>query len=291
MPDFFATCPRGLEKLLSDELASFGATAVKATDGGVGFSGDWPACYRVNLQSRLASRILWRVQAPTPYRNEQDVYQAAYDLPWTRWFDVKHTILVKVTAIRSPLTSLVFITLKIKDAVCDKFRAEKKERPSVAKLEPDMRIHAFFEGDKFTLYLDTSGDALFKRGVRQYTNIAPLRENLAAGILRMTGWQPGTPLVQRQPAAVHSHHSPGGQEYGSPTMQSSVAWQLQSDPSQKQDSPAGQAPGSEGSQPDTGTQEQSPHIVHSQKVPAGHEAGSRGSQRGIIGSQTQPMSG
>jgi putative N6-adenine-specific DNA methylase len=195
MPDFFATCPRGLEKLLSDELASFGAAAVKATDGGVGFSGDWPTCYRVNLQSRLASRILWRVQAPTPYRNEQDVYQLAYDLPWTRWFDVKHTILVKVTAIKSTLTSLEFITLKIKDAVCDKFRAEKKERPSVAKLEPDMRIHAFFEGDKFTLYLDTSGEALYKRGVRTHTNIAPLRENLAAGILKMTGWQPGIPLL------------------------------------------------------------------------------------------------
>ncbi|OHC91281.1 MAG: DNA methylase [Sideroxydans sp. RIFOXYB12_FULL_59_6] len=195
MPDYFATCPRGLEKLLSDELASFGANAVKATDGGVGFSGDWPTCYRINLQSRLASRILWRVQAPTPYRNEQDVYKATYDLPWTRWFDVKHTILVKVTAIKSPLTSLEFITLKIKDAVCDKFRAEKKERPSVAKLEPDMRIHAFFEGDKFTLYLDTSGEALYKRGVRTHTNIAPLRENLAAGILMMTGWQPGIPLL------------------------------------------------------------------------------------------------
>jgi len=195
MPDFFATCPRGLEKLLSDELVSCGAAGVKATDGGVGFSGDWPTCYRINLQSRLASRILWRVQAPTPYRNEQDVYQAAYDLPWTRWFDVQHTILVKVTAIKSPLTSLEFITLKIKDAVCDKFRAEKKERPSVAKLEPDMRIHAFFEGDKFTLYLDTSGEALYKRGVRTHTNIAPLRENLAAGILKMTGWQPGIPLL------------------------------------------------------------------------------------------------
>ncbi|MHB1116186.1 THUMP domain-containing class I SAM-dependent RNA methyltransferase [Sideroxydans sp.] len=195
MPDFFATCPRGLEKLLSDELLSCGAAGVKATDGGVGFSGDWPTCYRINLQSRLASRILWRVQAPTPYRNEQDVYQAAYDLPWTRWFEVQHTILVKVTAIKSPLTSLEFITLKIKDAVCDKFRAEKKERPSVAKLEPDMRIHAFFEGDKFTLYLDTSGEALYKRGVRTHTNIAPLRENLAAGILKMTGWQPGIPLL------------------------------------------------------------------------------------------------
>lgn len=195
MPDFFATCPRGLEKILAEELASFGATAVQPTEGGVGFTGDWPTCYRINLQSRVASRILWRVKEPTPYRAEQDIYQAVYDLPWQRWFDVKHTILVKVTAIKSPLKSLEFITLKIKDAVCDKFRAEKNARPSVAKLDPDMRIHAFFEGEKFTLYLDTSGDALYKRGVRMHTNIAPLRENLAAGILMMTGWKPGIPLL------------------------------------------------------------------------------------------------
>lgn len=194
MPDFFATCPRGLEKLLADELTSFGAKDVRSTDGGVGFSGDWPTCYRINLQSRLASRILWRVKEATPYRNEQDVYKAVFDLPWQRWFDVQNTMLVKVTAIQSPLKSLEFITLKIKDAVCDKFRAEKGERPSIAKLDPDMRIHAFFEGEKFTLYLDTSGDALYKRGVRMHTNIAPLRENLAAGILLMTGWKPGVPL-------------------------------------------------------------------------------------------------
>jgi putative N6-adenine-specific DNA methylase len=195
MPDFFATCPRGLEKLLADELAGFGATDVRTTDGGVAFAGDWPTCYRVNLQSRLASRILWRIKEATPFRNEQDVYKVVYDLPWTRWFDVNCTILVKVTAIRCPLKSLEFITLKIKDAVCDKFRAEKDARPSVAKLDPDMRIHAFFEGEKFTLYLDTSGDALYKRGVRIHTNIAPLRENLAAGILKMTGWKPGIPLL------------------------------------------------------------------------------------------------
>ena len=195
MPDFFASCPRGLEKLLADELNSFGATDARTTDGGVAFSGDWPLCYRANLQSRLASRILWRVQDPASFRNEQDVYKAVYDLPWTRWFDVSHTILVKVTAIKCPLKSLEFITLKIKDAVCDKFRAGKNARPSVEKINPDMRIHAFFEGEKFTLYLDTSGDALYKRGVRIHTNIAPLRENLAAGILKMAGWKPGIPLL------------------------------------------------------------------------------------------------
>jgi putative N6-adenine-specific DNA methylase len=195
MPDFFAPCPRGLEKILADELSGFGAENVRTTDGGVGFAGDWPLCYRANLQSRLASRILWRVKDVTPFRNEQDVYQAVYDLPWTKWFDVHCTILVKVTAIKCPLKSLEFITLKIKDAVCDKFRAEKNARPSIEKISPDMRIHAFFEGENFTLYLDTSGDALYKRGVRIHTNIAPLRENLAAGILKMAGWKPGIPLL------------------------------------------------------------------------------------------------
>jgi putative N6-adenine-specific DNA methylase len=195
MPDFFATCPRGLEQLLSDELSSFGATDVRISAGGIAFAGDWPTCYRINLQSRLASRVLWRVKDATWFRDEQDVYKAVYELPWTKWFDVNCTMLVKVTAIKCPLKSLEFITLKIKDAVCDKFRAEKNVRPSVAKLDPDMRIHAFFEGEKFTVYLDTSGDALYKRGVRIHTNIAPLRENLAAGILKMTGWKPGIPLL------------------------------------------------------------------------------------------------
>ncbi|MDZ4202977.1 MAG: class I SAM-dependent RNA methyltransferase [Gallionella sp.] len=194
MPEFFAPCPRGLEALLRGDLETMGAQNVRATDGGVEFSGDWPLCYRANLESRLASRILWRVKE-TQYRTEQDIYKAVFELQWQRWFDVSHTIRVNTTAIRCPLKSLEFITLLVKDAVCDRFRAHCNERPSVDTLEPDVRIHVFIEDSKLMLYLDTSGDALFKRGVRQYTNIAPLRENLAAGILRMTGWQPGTPLL------------------------------------------------------------------------------------------------
>lgn len=195
MPAFFAPCPRGLEKLLADELAALDAAEIHTTDGGVAFSGNWPLCYRTNLHSRLASRILWRVQEATPYHNEQDIYDIVEALPWTRWFGVENTIRVKVTAIKSPLKSLDFITLKIKDAVCDKFRETKGARPSVDTLAPDMRIHAFLKGTQITLYLDTSGDALFKRGVRMHTNIAPIRENLAAGILKIAGWQPGMPLL------------------------------------------------------------------------------------------------
>jgi putative N6-adenine-specific DNA methylase len=194
MPDFFAPCPRGLEKLLADELTSFGAADVKATDGGVAFSGEWPLCYRANLESRIASRILWRVKE-TRYRSEQDIYKAVFELKWQHWFDVTRTIRVNTTAIRCPLKSLEYITLLVKDAVCDRFRAHCNKRPSVDTIDPDMRIHVFIEDDKLMLYLDTSGDALFKRGVRHHTNIAPLRENLAAGILKLAGWQPGTPLL------------------------------------------------------------------------------------------------
>jgi 23S rRNA (guanine2445-N2)-methyltransferase len=194
MPDFFAPCPRGLEKLLADELAVLGAADVTAADGGVAFSGDWPLCYRANLESRIASRVLWRVKE-AQYRNEQDIYKTVFELQWQRWFDVTRTIRVNTTAIRCPLKSLEYITLLVKDAVCDRFRAHCNERPSVDTLDPDVRIHVFIEDDNLLLYLDTSGDALFKRGVRSHTNIAPIRENLAAGILRLMNWKPGIPLL------------------------------------------------------------------------------------------------
>ncbi len=194
MPDFFSPCPRGLEAVLQNELETLGAQSVRTTDGGVHFSGEWTLGYRVNLHSRIASRVLWRV-AMAHYQSEQNIYDMAYALPWNDWFDNSRTIRVNMAAIKCPLKSLDFATLKIKDAICDKFRALTGERPSVDTHTPDIRIHAFLEQSRFTLYVDTSGDALFKRGVRQYTNIAPLRENLAAGILLLAGWQPGTPLL------------------------------------------------------------------------------------------------
>jgi putative N6-adenine-specific DNA methylase len=191
---FFSPCPRGLETMLANELDALGAQEVRTTDGGVHFTGPLLLSYRVNLHSRIASRVLWRV-AIAHYRNEQDIFDTAYALPWNDWFDTSHTIRVNMTAIKCPLKSLDFATLKIKDAVCDKFRALTGDRPSVDTHTPDIRIHAFLEASRMTLYVDTSGDALFKRGVRQYTNVAPLRENLAAGILLLAGWQPGVPLL------------------------------------------------------------------------------------------------
>jgi putative N6-adenine-specific DNA methylase len=194
MEHFFAPCPRGLEAVLAQELTALGAASVRTTDGGAHFSGPFVLCYRANLESRIASRILWRIGRAS-YRAAEDIYRVAAALDWPRWFDVRNTLRVNLSAHRSPLKSLDFATLRIKDAICDRFRATYGERPNVDTQAPDVRVHAFLSADELTLYLDTSGEPLFKRGYRQAAGEAPLRENLAAGMLRLAQWAPGQPLL------------------------------------------------------------------------------------------------
>ena len=194
MERFFAPCPRGLEDVLASELADLGAAEVARAEGGVGFGGAIDLAYRANLESRLASRILWRVDEAS-YRSEDDIYASAYRLDWPRWFRADRTLRVDLAATRSPLKSLEFATLRIKDAVCDRHRAAGGRRPSIDKQHPDVRVHAHLSADRIEYYLDTSGDPLFKRGYRRETAEAPLRENLAAGLLRLAAWTPGTPLL------------------------------------------------------------------------------------------------
>lgn len=194
MNNYFASCPRGLEPLLADDIAALGGQHVKAVGGGVMFAGDWPVCYAVNLHSRLATRVLLRVAA-RGYAKEDDIYRLALDTDWPAFFAPTQTLRVDITAIKSPLKSLDFVTLRVKDGVCDRFRRDCGDvRPSIDTRQPDVRVQAFLTEDSCTLYLDTSGDPLWQRGLRQKTVEAPLKENLAAGILRLAGWQPGTPL-------------------------------------------------------------------------------------------------
>ena len=178
MENFFATCPRGLEPLLAEELHQFKAEKIHAVGGGVGFSGDFLLCYRVNLESRIASRVLWQVSGGG-YRNEDDIYRAAYSLPWTDWFDPVRTIRVDVSATKSPLTSLNFVTLKIKDAVCDKIRRLSGRRPDVDTRRPDIPIQGHLTDRDFTLYLDTTGSRCssvanaWPREKRRFGKISP----------------------------------------------------------------------------------------------------------------------
>ncbi len=191
---FFSPCPRGLEALLADELRALGAASAEILHGGVSWRGDWAACYRANLESRLATRVLWRV-ASGRYRAEVDIYKLAYSATWAKWFTADDSIRIYVTAQKSPLKSLEFITLRIKDAVCDHFRTVIGRRPNVDTANPAMRIHAFLTVDTATLYIDTSGEPLYKRGFKPAAVEAPLKENVAAGILRLSGWQPDETLL------------------------------------------------------------------------------------------------
>jgi putative N6-adenine-specific DNA methylase len=192
---FHAACPHGLEESLALELRALGATATP-TRGGVSFEGDLGLAYRANLWSRIASRILLRL-AHAPYRNEDELYRITGSIDWSAWFDPRQTLRVDVTGSRSPLRSLNFATLRIKDAIVDFFRERAGERPSIDTRQPDVRVFAHLDEREASLYLDLSGEPLFKRGWRRRDDKgeAPLKENLAAGLLALAGWDPTRPLL------------------------------------------------------------------------------------------------
>ena len=189
----FITCPRGLETLLADELTLLGCGDIQPGDGGVAAKGTMEAVYRINLHSRVASRVLLQLTKGA-YRSEQDIYKLARNIRWSQWFAVENTFKVQVEGKRAQVKSLDFIGLKIKDAVCDAFRDECGERPSVEKQRPDVRVHAFMNDKTIQIFIDTSGEALFKRGYRQEAGEAPLRENLAAGLLLLSGYDGSQPF-------------------------------------------------------------------------------------------------
>jgi 23S rRNA (guanine2445-N2)-methyltransferase len=191
--DFFAVCPRGLQDLLGHELQACGARSVHPAPGGAGFDGTLATAYAANLHSRLASRVLWRLTGGS-YRNESDLYEMARAVAWEAHFRPSQTLRVDVTATRSPLRSLQFATLKVKDAVADRMRERCGERPSVNRSAPDVQVFAHLTEQRADLYLDLSGEPLFKRGWRLEKGEAPLKENLAAGLLAHAGWSPTVPL-------------------------------------------------------------------------------------------------
>ena len=203
---FFVVCPGGLEVPLALELAeiaqrpdskALGAWVIDPTPtsptGGIGLAAPISGGMALNLHSRIASRVLLQM-AQAPYRQEEDLYKLASGLAWEDWFTSKQTLRVDVTAHRSPLKSLNFATLKIKDAIVDRLRDVTGDRPSIDTAFPDVRVQAHLTATQITIYLDTSGEALFKRGWRDEKGDAPVKENLAAGILSITGWKPGQTL-------------------------------------------------------------------------------------------------
>jgi len=150
--------------------------------------------YAANLRSRLATRVLWQV-GRFDYKTDQDVYEGALKVDWPSYFAVDRTFKVETNAVRSPVKSVDFVTLRVKDAVADTFRQALSRRPSVETRASDIRVNVFLDAKVCTLYLDTSGEPLFKRGRREHVGEAPLKKNLAAGILKLANWTPGMPLL------------------------------------------------------------------------------------------------
>ena len=180
--------------MLADELRALEAKDPEPREAGVAFTGPFDLVYETNLRSRVASRILWRV-ASFPYKTPDDIYAQAKEVRWREHFSAERTFKIETNAHRSPVKSLDFVTLRVKDAIADHFREALGRRPSVAPRDPDLRVHAFLDAKLCTLYLDTSGEPLFKRGQREHVGEAPLKKNLAAGILRIAGWRPGVALL------------------------------------------------------------------------------------------------
>ncbi|HSV57818.1 MAG TPA: THUMP domain-containing protein [Variovorax sp.] len=187
----FLPCAAGVEDLLAQEvhrLTGLVGDDLQSARGGVFARASWRDCMQLNLHGRLAQRVLVQL-SHTPYRSENDLYQAASAVAWEMWFTPKQSFKIETTAQHSPLQSLNFATLRIKDAIADRFRAKAGGvRPSIETQWPDVRIFAHLTTDACTLYIDTSGEALFKRGWRTDKGDAPLKETLAAAMLAASGW-------------------------------------------------------------------------------------------------------
>lgn len=198
--DLFCSCPLGLENALHQELKEIFQTNTSEkiktahqftiATGGIFWPGTLSMAMMINLYSRIASRVLIKLKEGF-YQNENDIYNVAKSYPWENWINSKKTIRVHCHAKKTHLVSVNFITLRIKDAICDRLREKEGERPSVDTLNPDIQIFSFLTSSNVSLYLDTSGQSLFKRGWRLEKGLAPMKENLAAGILHLTNWHPG----------------------------------------------------------------------------------------------------
>jgi putative N6-adenine-specific DNA methylase len=213
----FLPCAAGVEELLGAEVARIIDTPVNVRRGGVTLQASWRDAQLLNLHSRLTQRVLIQL-GWGEYRHEQDLYDAVSSVAWEIWFTPKQSFKIEVTAQHSPLKSLNFAALKIKDAIADRFRHKTGVRPDVNTTWPDVRIYAHLTDTHLTLYMDTSGEPLFKRGWREDKGDAPLKETLAAAMIAASGWNADAPLydpccgsgtIAIEAAQIACHVAPG----------------------------------------------------------------------------------
>lgn len=177
----------GFEDILATELQKLGAANVQKGVRSVSFEGDKGFMYKANLCLRTALKILKPIHKFF-IRNEKDYYQKLYDFHWEKYFDVKQTFAISVTLQTEIFNHSQYVGLRAKDAIVDRFRNKTGKRPNVDTLHPDLQLHIHIQKNEVIVSLDSSGASLHHRGYRSATNIAPINEVLAAGILLLSGW-------------------------------------------------------------------------------------------------------
>ncbi len=194
MPEFYASAPNGLSEALEAELLDLDLKVLRRNSSGVTFEAPWSGCYKANLHSRIASRILKPVLDFTAYQPEE-LYGQILKHDFTKYISEKGTIAVDAGVQDCMMRDQRYVAMKVKDAIVDQFRDKTGERPNVDSANPDLRIVIRGNRNVFQVALDTSGDSLFQRGYRKAAGEAPLKENLAAGLLRLTGWKKDQPVI------------------------------------------------------------------------------------------------
>ncbi len=194
MAVFFASCPTGMTDLVETELNNMGLKTFEKTNGGVLFESNWAGCYKANLNSRFASRILKPILDFPAYQNE-DIYHNIQKHDFTKYIKPNQTLAVDAAITECKILDQRFLAMKVKDAIVDQFRDKFDSRPDVSNSEPDLRIHIRGYKNQYSVSIDTSGSSLFMRGYRTKTGDAPLKENLAAGLVGLSEWDKKSPVV------------------------------------------------------------------------------------------------
>ncbi len=191
---YFATCGRGIEPVLADELRELGAMEVEPGRGGVSFRGDLALLYQANLWLRTAIRVL-RPIFEADVSSPDDLYDAVRSLDWSRYLTPEHTLAVDCNVRDSHITHSKYAALRVKDAICDQFVERCGKRPSVDVEQPMVGLNLHIYRNHAVLSLDSSGESLHKRGYRPIQTRAPLNEALAAALVLLTGWRGDQPFA------------------------------------------------------------------------------------------------
>jgi 23S rRNA G2445 N2-methylase RlmL len=191
---FFATAAKGTEGVLRDELRELRIPKIRADRGGVHFGGELEHAMRACLRSRIAMRVLWRV-AELNAGDRDALYEGTKAVEWSRWLDARRTLAVSANLKHGALRHSGFVAQRIKDAIVDQLRERHGDRPDVDRRDPDVHVVAHVVRDHAELFVDLAGAPLSRRGYRIEGGEAPLRESLAAAVLRLGGFRPGMPLL------------------------------------------------------------------------------------------------